>query len=96
MAQLNFERVDFELTNRLRGALNSNDAERILHDRCINAIKLKNIDKADVFKKIHVYFRSFDCPVRIIQPPQILATLHSPGVLDLITLCINAQMEEDV
>lgn len=96
MSQLNFERFEFEVTNRLRGTLNSVTAERILRDRCINAVKLRNIDKAKVFNKIHLYFSSDASPVRVIQTSQIITTLKGTGVLDLISICINAQKEEEI
>lgn len=94
MSKLNFERFEFEVINRLRGALNSITAERILSDRCINAVKMKSFDHADVFKKIHIYSTSSTVPVRIIQTSQIITTLQNTGVMDLVSICINAQNKE--
>lgn len=94
MAMLNFERFEFEVTNRLRGVFNSITAERILRDRCIDAVKLQSMDKANVFNKIHIYSNSSAVPVRIIQTSQIVTTLQNTGVMDLVSICINAQKME--
>ncbi|MBO5178987.1 MAG: hypothetical protein J6B87_01380 [Clostridia bacterium] len=85
MTQINFGRLEHEITNRLRGEFRNPVAERLLRDRCVNAVKLRSIDQAELFSGIIV------SKVRIIKSEQVIDTLKSSGVLDLVSICINAQ-----
>ena len=89
MTELNFNRIKCEFTHRLRGTLNAPEAEQVLCERCVNAIALRSIDYAELFKEI-----TLDAPnsqVRIIQSNWIVNVLKNTGTLDLVCICINAQ-----
>lgn len=95
MTQLNFDRLEYEITNRLRGAFRNPTAERLLQTRCINAVKLRSIDKSELFNGINITSGKTNVPVRIIKSEQILDTLKNSGVLDLVSICINAHTQEE-
>ena len=91
MAILNLDRIEFEVANRLHGLLNNSEAEHMLRDRCVKAITLRSIDHAELFNGISV--SKPNAIVRVIKSEQIVDALKTSGVLDLVSICINAQQE---
>lgn len=93
MSQLNFDHLEYEVTNRLRGAFRNPVAERLLKERCINAVKLCNINQSNLFDGISI--TKPNSAARVIKSEQVVHALKTTGVMDLVSICINAQQEEN-
>lgn len=94
MAQLNFGHLEYVITNRLRGEFRNPVAERLLKDRCLNAVNLRNINAAGLFNQIVLPQIASYSP-RIIRTSEIIEVLKNTGVMDLVYLCINSQYKEE-
>lgn len=93
MTQLNFDRIEFEVTNRLRGTFRNPVAESLLKERCVSAVKLGTLNQTELFSGIIV--TKPNLTIHVVKSEQVVHALKSTGVLDLVSICINAQKEEN-
>ena len=87
MTELKFDRIEMELSKRLRGAFNNITAEYLLQDRCLNAVRLCSIQQTGLFDDIIVNNAT------VIKSKQVVDVLKVSGVLDLVSFCINSHKE---
>lgn len=92
MANLDMARIENEITWRLFNTFNNREAEKIIKQRCMDAIKNKTLKS--LYKPIklctkiedHFFVLTFS-----VNEPKIVTVLNETGVHDLICMCINAQ-----
>lgn len=87
MTELKFDRIEMEVANRLYGTFQNPVAEQLLQERCISAVAIGSICCTNLFDDININ------NLQIIKSDQVLAVLTNSGVLDLVTICINAEKE---
>lgn len=91
MAQPNFDRLEYEVTNRLREIFHNSVAESVLKERCVSAVKLGTLNQTELFSGIIV--TKPNSTIHVFRSEQVVHALKSTGVLDLVSICINAQQE---
>lgn len=92
MCNLNIPRITAELDLRLCNAFGNREIEKIMKERCLNAIKNKTLanlyDPIKLSKKIEDHYYVL---ITSVNEAKIVSVLTETGVHDLICMCINAQ-----